>query len=79
MVRIKKCCAIPCFWDPKFQNVRGERSGVALIFPQIIAAEIREDEDGTNERDDCERPVLAKGGERVRSFHQSTIFHRLGC
>ena len=48
VIGIQKCAAVPCFWDTEFQNVRGERCGVALIFPQVIGADVCEYENGAN-------------------------------
>ena len=65
VIGIQKCGAIPSFWNTEFQNVRGERSGVALIFPQIIGAEICEYESRGKDGYDYKRPVLPETAERV--------------
>ena len=57
VVGIQKGRAVPSFRDTEFKNVRGQGRGIALVFPQIIGAEICEYEDGPNDRYDRERPV----------------------
>ncbi len=57
VVAIQKRSAVPRFRHAEFENVRRERSGVALIFPQVIGAEVCKYEDGSNNGYERKRPV----------------------
>jgi len=52
-IRIEKGGAVPGFWNAEFENVHSQCGGVAFIFSQIIGAEICEDQNCAEKRDNC--------------------------
>jgi len=53
VIYVHKCCSIPRLRHAEFQNVRGEHRGIAFILPQVIRAQISEDEQAPNGSDHC--------------------------
>ena len=60
VVGIQKGRAVPSFRDTEFKNVRGQGRGIALVFPQVIGAEICKYENGPNNGYDRKRPVRSE-------------------
>ena len=69
MVRIEKGGSIPRFRDAELQYVDRQRCSIALVFPEVIHAEIGEYENRGDNSQNSDWPMVPAEGDGVRLFH----------